>query len=38
MIHPRKNTTTQNHGLDAALDNELIRLSADALKGCARKD
>jgi glutamate synthase (NADPH/NADH) large chain len=27
----RKNTTTQDHGLDAALDNELIRLSADAL-------
>ena len=27
----RKNTTNQDHGLDAALDNELIRLSADAL-------
>ena len=27
----RKNTSTQDHGLDAALDNELIRLSADAL-------
>ena len=31
----RKNTTTQNHGLDAALDNELIRLSADALDNAA---
>ena len=27
----RKNTTNQDHGLDAALDNELIRLSDDAL-------
>ena len=27
----RKNTSTQDHGLDAALDNELIRLSADAI-------
>ena len=31
----RKNTTTQDHGLDAALDNELIRLSADALNTAA---
>ena len=27
----RKNTTVQDHGLSAALDNELIRLSKDAL-------
>ena len=27
----RKNNTTQDHGLDAALDNELIKLSSDAL-------
>ncbi|WP_370619295.1 glutamate synthase large subunit [Mumia sp. Pv 4-285] len=26
-----RNTTTQNHGLDRALDNELIALSSDAL-------
>ncbi|MEN9915691.1 MAG: hypothetical protein RL725_366, partial [Actinomycetota bacterium] len=31
----RKNTTTQDHGLDAALDNELIKLSADALNKAA---
>jgi glutamate synthase (NADPH/NADH) large chain len=31
----RKNTTSQDHGLDAALDNELIRLSADALNTAA---
>ena len=29
---PRRNTTTQDHGLEAALDNELIRLSGDALE------
>ena len=28
---PRKNTTVQDHGLAAALDNKLIELSADAL-------
>lgn len=28
----RKNTTVQDHGLSAALDNELIKLSKDALK------
>ena len=28
----RRNTTTQDHGLEAALDNELIRLSKDALE------
>jgi len=28
----RKNTDIQNHGLDAALDNELIKLSAAALE------
>jgi glutamate synthase (NADPH/NADH) large chain len=27
----RRNTVTQDHGLEAALDNELIRLSEDAL-------
>ncbi|MEY4878293.1 MAG: hypothetical protein RIR72_708, partial [Actinomycetota bacterium] len=27
----RRNTVTQDHGLEAALDNELIRLSGDAL-------
>lgn len=27
-----RNTTVQDHGLDKALDNELIRLSADALE------
>ena len=32
MAYPdRKNTTVQEHGLDAALDNELIKLSSDAL-------
>jgi len=32
MAYPdRKNTTTQEHGLDAALDNELIRLASEAL-------
>ena len=32
MAYPdRKNTTVQEHGLDAALDNELIKLSTDAL-------
>jgi len=31
----RKNTTNQDHGLDAALDNELIKLSADALNKAA---
>jgi glutamate synthase (NADPH/NADH) large chain len=31
----RKNTTTQDHGLDAALDNELIKLFADALNKAA---
>ncbi|WP_148574388.1 glutamate synthase large subunit [Nocardioides caldifontis] len=29
---PRRNTTTQDHGLDKALDNELIALAADALE------
>ncbi|HSN05853.1 MAG TPA: glutamate synthase large subunit [Candidatus Angelobacter sp.] len=29
---PRRNTTTQDHGLDRALDNELIALSAPALE------
>ena len=29
---PRLNTTTQDHGLDAALDNKLIELAGDALK------
>jgi glutamate synthase (NADPH/NADH) large chain len=28
---PRRNTTTQDHGLDKALDNELIALAAPAL-------
>ena len=28
----RKNTTTQDHGLSGALDNELIKLSKDALE------
>jgi glutamate synthase (NADPH/NADH) large chain len=28
----RRNTITQDHGLEAALDNELIRLSGDALE------
>ncbi len=28
----RKNTTAQNHGLSAALDNQLIKLSKDALE------
>jgi len=28
----RRNTVTQDHGLEAALDNELIRLSGDALE------
>ncbi len=28
----RRNTTSQDHGLDRALDNELIALSADALE------
>jgi glutamate synthase (NADPH) large chain len=28
---PRRRTTTQDHGLEKALDNELITLSADAL-------
>ena len=28
---PRKNTTTQDHGLVSALDNKLIKLSKDAL-------
>ena len=28
----RKNTTTQDHGLSGALDNELIKLSRDALE------
>ncbi len=32
MAYPdRKNTTVQDHGLDAALDNELIKLASDAL-------
>jgi glutamate synthase (NADPH/NADH) large chain len=32
MAYPdRKNTTSQDHGLDAALDNQLIVLAADAL-------
>jgi len=32
MAYPdRKNTTVQEHGLDAALDNELIKLASDAL-------
>ncbi len=32
MIYPdRKNTTVQDHGLDAALDNELITLATPAL-------
>ncbi len=32
MAYPdRKNTTVQEHGLEAALDNELIALAADAL-------
>jgi len=31
----RKNTTTQDHGLAAALDNELIKLSEDALNKSA---
>ena len=32
MAYPdRKNTTTQEHGLEAALDNELIKLSSAAL-------
>ena len=29
---PRHNTTGQDHGLDKALDNELVALSADALE------
>ena len=29
---PRLNTTTQDHGLDVALDNKLIELADDALK------
>lgn len=29
---PRRNTTTQDHGLDRALDNELVRIAADALE------
>ncbi|HEX6514774.1 MAG TPA: glutamate synthase-related protein, partial [Nocardioidaceae bacterium] len=29
---PRRNTTTQDHGLDKALDNELVALCADALE------
>jgi len=32
---PRKNTINQDHGLDSALDNELIKLSADALNKAA---
>ena len=32
MAYPdRKNTTGQEHGLDAAIDNELIKLASDAL-------
>ncbi len=32
MAYPdRKNTTVQDHGLDTALDNELIKLASDAL-------
>ena len=32
MAYPdRKNTTSQEHGLEAALDNELIKLASDAL-------
>lgn len=32
MAYPdRKNTTTQEHGLEAALDNELIKLASNAL-------
>ncbi|MBY9073654.1 glutamate synthase large subunit [Nocardioides sp. WL0053] len=29
---PRRNTTVQDHGLDKALDNELVALAADALE------
>jgi glutamate synthase (NADPH) large chain len=29
---PRRNTTGQDHGLDKALDNELVELAADALE------
>ena len=29
---PRRNTTVQDHGLDKALDNELVKLAADALE------
>jgi len=32
---PRKNTINQDHGLDSALDNGLIKLSADALNKAA---
>ena len=32
---PRHRTTAQDHGLDKALDNELIRLAADALESGA---
>jgi glutamate synthase (NADPH/NADH) large chain len=31
--HPRRNTTTQDHGLGKALDQQLIRICADALEG-----
>jgi glutamate synthase domain-containing protein 3 len=31
--HPRRNTTTQNHGLERALDQKLIELCKDALEG-----
>jgi glutamate synthase (ferredoxin) len=31
--HPRRNTTTQDHGLEKALDQQLIRICADALEG-----
>jgi glutamate synthase (NADPH) large chain len=29
---PRRNTTSQDHGLDKALDNKLVELAADALE------
>ncbi len=32
---PRRNTTGQDHGLDKALDNELVALAAEALDGGA---
>jgi glutamate synthase (ferredoxin) len=31
--HPRRNTTTQDHGLEKALDQQLISLCAEALEG-----